>query len=302
MALLNNNYLLGLLCAITGALTFSLSLVLARVSYDHGTDAQTVLFVRFLLLGLMMLLWNRSRRIKMRLPAKLLTGNIILAFLYFIGIGSYLSSVSYLPVSFAVLIFYTYPILVALMTAAQNRSWPEMVEIAALIAAFIGLYIALDVETSGAQATGLILAVMAAIGVAANTVGSGILLHKMPTTVFSMYLAFTTMLCAGIVVLWQGHLSLPETTTGWWAFCGMLISFIVGFIAIYNGIRLLGSLRLSTIMNLEPVATIAIAVVLLNEVLTGKHLLGGLIVLMAILLAQWPQLRQHQQNKIRRTH
>ncbi len=44
-------------------------------------------------------------------------------------------------------------------------------------------------------------------------------------------------------------------------------------------------------MNLEPVMTILFAIALLQEQMTIEKLIGGVIVLCAILLAQLPQLR-----------
>ena len=58
----------------------------------------------------------------------------------------------------------------------------------------------------------------------------------------------------------------------------------------YSGLRLIGPVRTSTVMNIEPVVTILIAVILLGEILTGAQLLGGAVVIAAVMLAQMPQI------------
>ncbi len=283
--------LLGLICAVISATGFACSLVMARITYDHGSNAQTIMTVRFALLALLMLSWNHWRGQSLRLAPRLALGCSALGLFYFIGIGSYLASVGYLPVSLAVLIFYTFPILIALLSATLARRWPQPLELIALLLAFSGLVMALDVQTEGLQLIGLIFAVCAALGVCINMVGSGYLLQHVPTTVFSFYLALSTCAVSGTVMLATGGLALPVDAPGWGAFSAMLGFFIIAFICTYKGIRLIGAVRMSTVMNLEPVATILIAVALLGESLLGQQLLGGGIVLAGILLAQWPQLR-----------
>jgi len=284
--------LLGLACALAAALGFACSLVLAKISYDHGSNSQTVMLVRFVLVVLLMLAWNRWRGHSLALPGKLIAGCAALGGFYFMGIGAYLTSVAWLPVSLAVLVFYTFPILIALLSAALARRWPQPLEMLALLVAFAGLALALEVS-GGVELhpLGLTLACCAALGVTLNMVSSGYLLQRMPTTVFSFYLTLTTGILSALAVLATGGPELPQGATGWWAFCGMLASFIIAFLGTYNGIRLIGAVRMSTIMNLEPVATILIAVAALGESLSARQVLGGGIVLAAIVLAQWPRWR-----------
>ncbi len=290
--------LLGLACALAAALGFACSLVLARISYDHGSNSQTVMLVRFALVALLMLAWNRWRGHSLALAPKLVAGCCALGVFYFIGIGAYLTSVNWLPVSLAVLVFYTFPILIALLSAALARRWPQPLEMLALLVAFAGLALALEVR-GGVELhpLGLALACCAALGVTLNMVSSGYLLQRIPTTVFSFYLTLTTGTLSALAVLASGGPALPQSTAGWWAFGAMLATFIIAFIGTYNGIRLLGAVRLSTIMNLEPLATILIAVAALGESLSGRQTLGGGIVLAAILLAQWPQWRAARRQR-----
>ncbi len=293
--ILRNNNLTGFACAVIGALGFSFSIVLARMSYDYGTTPASVLLVRFVLLGLVMAGWNIASGISMRVSWRLLLVNLAVSAIYFIGIGSYLTSVTYMPVSTAVLLFYTYPIVVALLGAVLARRWPHPLEFVALIVGFLGLVVALDVNLSGLSTLGLLFGALAALGVALNMLASSYVLAKIPTSVFSVYMSISTSLLAALAVLASGEgIALPHSATGWWVFSSMLLTFMGGFLAIYKGIQLMGSLRTATIMNLEPIATTLVAVVLLHEILTQRHILGGLIVLAAILLAQWPPLRQNK--------
>jgi len=181
----HNKALLGILLSLSGATFFALSITTARWSYDYGSNTQTVMLIRFLTLFFIMLLWNKSRKICLTLPYKDTMKCIILGVFYFIGIGSYLSSVAYMPVGLAVLILYTFPILVILGSAIVDKRKPGLLEVVALIIAFVGLIIALDIDTENTKLTGVLLAGLAAAGVTVNMLGSANILQKIPFTLFS---------------------------------------------------------------------------------------------------------------------
>jgi len=278
---------LGIALAALGAVGFSFSLVFARISYDHGTNALSIMVVRFALLAILMFLWSRIRGQRMTVPLRTATGCLLVGTLYFVGIGSYLSSVAYLPVSLAVLIFYTFPIITALLACTLARMWPAALEIVALVAAFGGLILALDVGTDAVQPIGLLLAVTASIGVALNMIGSSHMLARLEMTVFSFYMAIGAFVISAVVILANGSFSLPAAgSEGERAFGLMLLTFFIAFLSVYNGIRLIGPVRLSTVMNLEPVATILIAVALLGETMAAQQIFGGAIVVTAVVISQ----------------
>lgn len=289
--LTQNKALLGILLSLSGATFFALSITTARWSYDYGANTQTVMLIRFATLLAIMLIWNKARQIPLLLSPADTAKCSILGVFYFIGIGAYLSSVAYMPVGLAVLILYTFPILVILASAVVNKRKPGLLELAALIIAFIGLFIALDIDTENTKLIGIILASMAAIGVTINMLGSANVLQKIPFTLFSLYQAIVVSLISAIVVIFTGGIALPQTPKGWLIFLVMLASFVIAYLSVYASLKVIGAVRTSTIMNLEPVMTTVFAFALLQEQLTIEKLIGGLIVLFAILLAQLPQIR-----------
>jgi len=283
--------LLGILLSLSGATFFALSIVSARWSYDYNTNTQTVMLIRFTCIIAIMLVWNKSKNLSLKLPQKDILKCSILGVFYFIGIGSYLSSVAYMPVGLAVLILYTFPILVILSTALVEKRKPSFLQFLALIIAFIGLFIALDINTDNTQPIGIILAVMAAIGVTINMIGSADILKKIDFSLFSFYQATVVTAISAMLVFSTGGLALPNDSKGWAILGVMLLSFIIAYLSVYTSLKLIGAVRTSTIMNLEPIMTILFAIALLQEQMTIEKLIGGVIVLCAILLAQLPQLR-----------
>lgn len=287
----NNKALLGILLSLSGATFFALSITTARWSYDFGSNTQTVMLVRFISLLFIMLLWNKARKIPLLLSNNDIIKCSFLGVFYFIGIGAYLSSVAYMPVGLAVLILYTFPILVILASAVVNKRKPGILELIALILAFIGLFIALDIDTENTKLTGVFLAGLAAIGVTINMLGSANILKRIPFTLFSLYQAIVVSTISAVFVIFSGGIALPNSSKGWMIFLVMLASFVIAYLSVYASLKVIGAVRTSTIMNLEPIMTTVFAFALLQEQMTKEKLIGAVIVLFAILLAQLPQIR-----------
>ncbi|MGK0269766.1 MAG: drug/metabolite transporter (DMT)-like permease [Cocleimonas sp.] len=290
-SLKNNLPLLGVLLSLSGATFFALSITTARWSYDYNTNTQTVMLVRFVTLIAIMLIWNKRKNISLKLPKEDAVKCSILGAFYFMGIASYLASVAYMPVGLAVLILYTFPILVILSTAILNRRKPSLLQLFAVVIAFIGLFIALDINADNTQPIGIILATMAAVGVTINMIGSADILKRIDFSLFGLYQAVVVAAISALLVLFTGGLSLPDEPKGWIILGVMLLSFIIAYLSVYTSLKVIGAVRTSTIMNLEPIMTIIFAIALLQEQMTIEKLIGGVIVLFAILLAQLPQIK-----------
>jgi drug/metabolite transporter (DMT)-like permease len=244
------------------------------------------MFLRFIILAGLLLLWNRRFPRDAKLSNRDRLACAAMGITYFVGIGSYLMSVAYMPVTLAVIIFYTFPILTALAHALLQKRRPRAGELLALFIAFTGLVIALDVQTQGTQLVGILFAATASIGIMLNMLGSGRLLQRIPTTLFAFYQAFSVCLLSALAMAVSGGLALPETATGNIYLGVMLLAFLIAYICTYNAIRMVGPVNTSAIMNLEPLATIVFAVILLSELLTWNQAIGGAIVLVGIVLAQ----------------
>ena len=293
--LLRNN--IGISLALLAATMFALSLVSARSSFDSGANPLTVMLIRFLLLAMLMWLWRLYRQTSTALHWRQKLGCSALGLTYFVGIGSYLVSTTYLPVSLAVIIFYTFPILVSISASLLQGMALRWGQIAALLLAFLGLTIVMDVNVEGINLTGLFFAVLASIGITVNMLGSAHVLKRVSTTDFSFYQSFTVVVLSLVGITLTGELALPADSAGWIAFVVMLIAFIIGFFSIYNAIRRVGPVTTSSIMNLEPVMTVLFAVLLLNEMFGFHQLVGGLIVLLGVIIAQQQSRKAASNNQ-----
>ena len=233
----------GLLLALVSAVGFALSLVLARMCYERGTDPETVMFTRFFAVLVLLVGWHRFKGLSLRLPMAQARPSLIAGGFYFFGIMSYLSAIVLLPVSIAVLVFYLFPLLVLIMTAVLNRRLPDARALAGVVLAFCGLMLALDVEAGEINSLGMLLGLCAALGVAINVVLSSRVLAQVQPLVFSSYGAIANSVLAGVALLVSGGVSLPGEAAGQWLFVLMMVAFFAAYLSTFAAIRLLGAGR-----------------------------------------------------------
>src|SRR6185436_1320185 len=134
--------LVGLGMTLLSAFLFSLITTFARIAYDAGSNPATQVFLRSLcivaVLGGLQILAGRSLLLARRTVGVTL-GFAVCIFLMSFG---YLSSVAYISVSLAVLVLYTYPLMVGVASPLLGRERMTWVKALCLVGAFVGLAVA----------------------------------------------------------------------------------------------------------------------------------------------------------------
>jgi drug/metabolite transporter (DMT)-like permease len=99
---------------------------------------------------------------------------------------------------------------------------------------------------------------------------------------------------AGTLMIVNGP-HLPSTGMGWTAIASIVvISTILPVMAFLAGLERIGPTNASMLSTLEPVVTVLLARWWLNETLTPLTLLGGGLILLAVLLLTQSELRRTQ--------
>ncbi|MEG1053792.1 MAG: DMT family transporter, partial [Janthinobacterium sp.] len=152
--------------------------------------------------------------------------------------------------------------------------------------AIAGMAITLGGKLQG-QPIGIALALMAA-GVYAVYILFGNSLSKSRENIHPLAACVVILGTAGLsnsaIALWQG-VSFPGTATGWLAVSAIaLFSTAIAIAAFFAGVAQIGAAKASIISTFEPVITMAFGVTLLKESVSGTQLLGGAMVLAAVVL------------------
>lgn len=278
--------LAGVALAIVAAVSFAANTTLARIAYDGGSNVLTYLTVRTILAGLVVLAILTLSHSPLKLPLRKRLAafaiGIVLA-LYSYGM---LSAIKFIPVALAVLIFYTYPLLTTVYLWLTGRERPTWASGAALIAAFAGLILALDIGGASLDPRGVAFATLAALGITAvvilnnRLVGCG---DSRPVTLHMMASAAVVYIS---VTLAFGDFALPAGAPGWWSFIGGPLFYAVAIIAFFIAMSKLGPFRTTLTVNLEPISSMLFGFALLGQVLTGWQMFGAGLVIAAVLTVQ----------------
>ena len=281
----------GIVLCLIAAMSFACNTALASVAYHHGATPLSVLTYRIALAVIALFVVLKILKVPVRLPPR--QRNTALALGVILGAYSYglLGAVSYMPVALAVLTFYLYPLFVGLASWALGREKMTFALGGALVVAFIGLSLALDLGGGTLNAVGFAHALGGAILITvlvllnARMVGSG---DSRPVSLHMLFTGFLSYLACDIVL---GTYPLPVDTTGWIAFLCVGIFYSFSIVAMFVAISWIGTVRTALIMNLEPITSVFLGTVILGQPMSATQLLGAAIVVGAIVFTAWHKLR-----------
>ncbi len=282
----------GLVIVTLTALLISLSSIFSRLAYDGGANPQTLVLFRFLLFCLLYLLMVSATARPIRLPGTRRHYVYLAGAFYTLGSGSLLASMFYLPVSLAIVIFYTYPIITLAGEKIIARQKPAAVEISCFMLAFIGMILALKIETGSANPVGLGLAITASLGMSASYLISENKLKGIAPFLLTFHLALTGLIIMTAYVVFTHSFNPGKLIVSNLSFVFFAsFSFATAFFWMFKGISLIGAVNTAMILNLEPLFTIGLAFAFLNESLTFSQLTGAALVLLAIIVVQFYRQR-----------
>lgn len=289
----------GFALVVCSALGFAAMGVFAKLAYDEGMGVTTLLTVRFVLSAAVFWLLLALRRARISesrraLPAP--SRRVVLAALGLGGVayaaeaGTFFAALERIDLSLASLLLYTYPALVTLGAFALGRERPDRRRLLALAAASAGLVLVLAGAGTGAlDPLGVALALGAAIGYSAYILGAEGLSDRVDPWLMGALVitgAAVSLVVAGLVT---GAIDLGFGAAGWLIVAAMaLISTVMAISCFFAGIERIGGSRASIVSTVEPPATLLLAFLIFGEQLGAVQLLGGALVLAAIVVLHAP--------------
>src|SRR6185295_66109 len=153
--------LTGILLIAISAASFGTLAIFGRFLYADGLDTFTMLFLRFGVAAVLMLIILLIRREKFP-RGKILLQLIGMGALGYVGQSfSYLTAIKFASAGLVALLLYLYPTFVFILSVIVFREKVTWIKIVAIILALIGT--ALTVDPAGGQVVGILLAIAAAL-------------------------------------------------------------------------------------------------------------------------------------------
>lgn len=268
---------------------FGAGAVLAKLAYNAGSNALTIVTIRTVAAfgWLVLLLW--LARIPLRMPALLRRRAMVFGVLLVIQTFGLYTAVAEMAPPLALLTFCTYPMLIALVQAATGQESLTLRKIAALVLAFGGLVLTLNTGALEPTAAGVIAATVGSVTFTAMLVLTPRMFPPGDSRPRTAHMSGAASVVLVAACLLTGNVALPTTSSGWIGFWGVCISFPIAITGLFMAIGKVGPTHASLLLNFEPVAVTLFSALVLGQTLSGWQLVGGALVISAIVLIQWPQ-------------
>lgn len=198
----------------------------------------------------------------------------------------------FIPAGTTIVLNFTYPVMVAVISALVFREKLRPVTWAALALALGGIALISGLGASGASAlgpkpgVGIPLALASGLAYAVYFLaGRHASYSTLDTSVANVYITGPAALICLAIALISGRFRLPPNWFMWLVLLSSgVLGSMLGLRMLLAGIRLLGSVTASALNTLEPVFASVTSVIVFGEVMGGMKLLGcGLVLLGALI-------------------
>ena len=272
--------------AFASAITFATGITLVALIYEDGANVHAVNLSRVLAFAAVMALTLGIARISPALPPRAVLQCVLVGLLFCGELYGLLASIRYIPVGLAMLIMYTYPLLVAAAGWLTGTESFTLDRLLAILAAFAGLALALHTPDSELDWRGVAWAVFTAVSFSAVLIVSERTMRGMDRRILILYLTSTAAVIVGVVSLTLVSLEWPRTDQGWTLLAASTGLYVLATTLLFAAVKMIGPLRTAIIDNSAPIWAIVLAALLLGERLNMVQLCGGALVISAVVLVQ----------------
>ncbi len=282
--------------AVTG---YSCLPIFTDILLNSGLTALDIALLRYALatpvLWILAGFFERKKggnQLQQRLPrAKLMVMGLLLALAAlaaFVGLDL-------IPAGTYVVIFYTYPAIVALIMLVLGERMSGWGWFAVLLT-LVGVALTapdFSAGLSGENFTGVVLALFNAVIVAIYFILSAKMLRGQKALFAASALTCTGALITLLVISLVRGLQLPSSGAAFLALIGLAsISTVLPVFSINRGIQLLGASRAAVVGSFEPLLTALLAMVFLNQTMQPIQWLGGIVIVISVIMLQTLGSRQ----------
>ncbi len=285
---------------VLGAATlFAVNGTVSKLVLGSGLSAQRLVEIRCAGAAVVLCLLALARdRHSLRTPRREITfvvvygvvGVAMVQWLYFVALGR-------IPVSLTLLIEFTAPLMVALWVRfvlgrpVRRRLWPALGLVLAGLALVARVWAGLTVD-----GLGLVAAFAAAGALAAYyLLGEHGLSRRDPVSLAALSFVAAAVFWAAVLPWWTfpfERLAAPVDVLGHATPAWVLVTWVVvlgsvvPWLLVLNGMRRIGAARAGLVGTFEPVVAGGVAWVVLGEQLTLVQIVGGIVVVGGIVLAE----------------
>lgn len=274
----------GVVLVLFSALAFAFGPVGARLAFEDGSNALSVVALRGVAAALLMAAIVLALRQGFGLDRRAWSWTLACGVFQGVAVYGFLGAVERVPVGVAVLIFFTHPFLLAAFAHLSGSDRITGRKLGLMTAAFGGLALALGAQGGATDPVGLALAALSSLAISGMILCVGRAQARASSAQVNLYATIVGTLGAGLVATALGGWALPAAGVGWF---GVLLAGVgvgLGVLAFFAALRHLGFVRASVLCCVEPLLSILLAALILGEALRPLQWLGAVVLVAALAL------------------
>ena len=276
----------GYLCAFISAFTYGLiPLFMIPIKKEESFSVDATLFYRFLIASgaIVFFLFYQKERLRISFREMLIMS--LLGLLYALSAEFLFLAYDYLSPGIASTIFFSYPIIVALVLILfykENLTLPTLLSLLLVVA---GMGVLSIKKGEALNYIGLGISLLGALVYALYI----LIVNKVRIESSGVKISFYSMLFSSLYFLVKSLLLRESITISSWALAGDLTLFAIittslSLVTLVYAVRYIGSTPTAIMGAFEPIVAVLISVGLFGEQLTPSLVIGGMVIITGVLI------------------
>lgn len=284
----------GIIYVIAAATCFGIMPIWVKLAYTTGLTAIDFTFFRTAIAAVMLGIFIIYRKISFRVERQQLGPLLLSSTLFTATILILYMSYNYVSAGVATSLHYLFPVLVMLLAYFIYHEKLHFYKWIALLISLVGIYLIVDPRGSSFSLRGVSLAILSAVFFAIYALSiNHPQIKKLDSLVLAFYLCVFACITSLVLLVVQGNWPLMITLKGLYYIT--LVSFFCTALALIffiKGAQSIGSTTASILSTMEPVVSLVAGVIILHEPLTWYTSLGCVLIIAAIVLIGYSDLRK----------
>ena len=276
----------GYLCAFISAFTYGLiPLFMIPIKKEESFSVDATLFYRFLIASgaIVFFLFYQKERLRISFREGLIMN--LLGILYALSAEFLFLAYDYLSPGIASTIFFSYPIIVALVLILFYKEKLTIPTLLSLLLVVAGVGVLSIKKGEALNYIGLGISLLGALVYALYI----LIVNKVRIESSGVKISFYSMLFSSLYFLVKSLLLRESITISSWALAGDLTLFAIittslSLVTLVYAVRYIGSTPTAIMGAFEPIVAVLISVGLFGEQLTPSLVIGGMVIIIGVLI------------------
>ena len=276
----------GYLCAFISAFTYGLiPLFMIPIKKEESFSVDATLFYRFLIASgaIVFFLFYQKERLHISFREMLIMS--LLGLLYALSAEFLFLAYDYLSPGIASTIFFSYPIIVALVLILFYKEKLTIPTLLSLLLVVAGVGVLSIKKGEALNYIGLGISLLGALVYALYI----LIVNKVRIESSGVKISFYSMLFSSLYFLVKSLLLRESITISSWALAGDLTLFAIittslSLVTLVYAVRYIGSTPTAIMGAFEPIVAVLISVGLFGEQLTPSLVIGGMVIITGVLI------------------